>query len=300
MYKRHVICSNCEKSGHEYKDCNEPITSWGIIVVNINKDVINKQKIEHSNVNIKNRLSCINPKSSDDLTKISLLMNNIRFLLIQRKHSLGYIDFMRGRYKTENVDGISFLFQYMTPTEINGLKTRPFEELWHELWNNDKKRIDYLKREFNLSKNKFLQLKSGDLLEYDLNFFIDNVKPLFNNQEWGFPKGRKDKNEHPLDCALREFEEETQIKRECIKIIKEVEPIEEYLIGTNGIKYKHIYYLAEMDNLEMVNIDNNNEIGDLGYFTYTEALDLIRDYHQEKKNILMSIYLYYLEILIQT
>ena len=27
------ICNNCNKYGHEFKQCPEPITSWGIILI---------------------------------------------------------------------------------------------------------------------------------------------------------------------------------------------------------------------------------------------------------------------------
>ena len=50
----------------------------------------------------------------------------------------------------------------------------------------------------------------------------------------------------------------------------------------------------------MKDIENNNEIGNIGFFNYNDAKELIRDYHTDKKNILQSIYLYYLEILLET
>jgi len=183
----------------------------------------------------------------------------------------------------------------MNETEIENIKTKDFNDLWIELWNNDKNRLNHLKREYFNSKNKFEQLKNNINTEISLDFFTNNVKPLYNINEWGFPKGRKDRYEDSLHCAQREFNEETNINLSDIKIINEIEPIEEELIGTNGIKYKHIYYVAEVINSNLPDITNNNEIGAIGYFNYNDCISLIREYHYEKKNIIFALYLYYID-----
>jgi len=296
-----MICSNCNKSNHEYKDCKEPITSWGIILVNLS-DITNNVK-HRENINICNRISNISPQNYKDLENLSKYMNNIKFLLIQRKHSIGYMDFLRGKYKIDNIDQINSLFQHMNPREISKLKTGEFRELWNEMWNNDATKINNIK-EYNNAENKFNKLKMDKSLELNLDFFVDNITPLYKQNEWGFPKGRKNHNETPIDCAKREFLEETNIDISKINIISNIMPIEENLIGTNGLPYRHIYYIAETisDNIDLNNIENNiennNEIGNIGFFNYNDAKELIRDYHTEKKYILQSIYMYYLEILL--
>ena len=45
------FCSNCNKFNHEYKECKEPITSWGIILVDLSQ--INKSELTHKNINLK-------------------------------------------------------------------------------------------------------------------------------------------------------------------------------------------------------------------------------------------------------
>ena len=292
-----MFCSNCNKSNHEYKDCKEPITSWGIILVNL-KDI--KNNVNHeTNINLRNRISNICPQNYKDLEFLSTYMNNIKFLLIQRRHSIAYMDFLRGKYKLDNIDQINGLFQYMNPLEIQSLKNKEFIDLWNEMWNNDPIKINNSK-EYNSALNKFTQLKTNQDLDLNLDFYINNATPLYKSNEWGFPKGRKNHNETPIDCALREFGEETYINTSNINIIRNISPIEENLIGTNGIPYRHIYYIAEttMDNIQ--NIENNNEIGNIGFFNYNDAKDLIRDYHTDKKYVLQCIYLYYLEMLLDS
>jgi hypothetical protein len=106
--KKHVYCSNCGHNTHDYKDCLEPITSWGIILVNLSMVPVD---IVHNRINIKSHIYNINPTTPNDLNILSHSMNCIKFLLVQRKHSIGYFDFIRGRYRIDNIDGINFLFQ---------------------------------------------------------------------------------------------------------------------------------------------------------------------------------------------
>lgn len=292
------FCTNCNKNNHEYKECKEPITSWGIILINISD--LNINKLNHNDINLKKHIYNINLQNKNDIENISKYMNNIKFLLIQRRHSIGFMDFIRGKYKIDNIEQINNLFQYMHQNEINLIKTLSFEELWNEIWNNDEHKINSIKKDFITAKEKFMDLKTSTKLDLNLDFYLNNIEPLYSFLEWGYPKGRKDKNETTLDCAIREFYEETNIDITKIKIINEIEPIEENLIGTNGIPYRHIYYIAETkENINLNNNNNNNEIGNLGFFTYDEAQNLLRDYHIEKKQILEQIFMYYLEILLE-
>ena len=298
-----IIIMNNKKYNYSNKNNYEkdPITSWGIILLDVSS--FTDKIIKHKKINLKHKIPNICLQNKNDLEKISTYMQNIKFLLIQRRHSIGFMDFIRGKYKIDNVDQINSLFQYMHETEIELLKIKTFEELWKEIWNNDKIRIENIKKEYIIAQEKFNKLKnsiSGVDVELNLDFYIKNIKPLYSFLEWGFPKGRKDKNETTLDCALREFSEETNIKLENINIINELEPIEENLIGTNGIKYRHIYYIAEIKKNTNLEIQNNNEIGNIGFFQYNTAQNLLRDYHIEKKNILEQIYMYYLEILLDS
>lgn len=297
--KRYIICNNCNKSNHESKDCKEPITSWGIIIVNLEKIFENNKYIlNHNHINLKNKLFNIAPQNHRDLENLSKYMNDIKFLLIQRKHSIGFMDFIRGKYKIDNIDQINSLFQYMNPTEIKLISELDFDSLWKYMWNNDPVKTNTQKKDYIIAKQKFEDLKIGNNVDVKMDFFIKNVIPLYSTNEWGFPKGRKDKNENTLECAIREFSEETNIDPKTIKIIENIDPIEENLIGTNGIPYRHIYYIAETVTSNIPSNDNNNEIGNLNYFNYNDSISLIRDYHKEKKNILSNIYLYYLELLI--
>jgi hypothetical protein len=67
----------------------------------------------------------------------------------------------------------------------------------------------------------------------NLTDIVNNSITKWTETEWEFPKGRRNFKEKDLDCALREFEEETGISTSKIKLIENVLPIEETFIGTN-------------------------------------------------------------------
>ena len=106
---------------------------------------------------------------------IGKYMNNIKFLLIQRRHSIGFMDFIRGKYKIDNIEQINSLFQYMHQNEINLIKTLEFEDLWKEIWNNDETKIN-LKKDFTIAKEKFIELKTSTKLDLNLEFYLNNIE----------------------------------------------------------------------------------------------------------------------------
>lgn len=305
---KNTLCDNCGLSGHDYRGCKEPITSWGIILVKTfyNPTITTNLLSSFNNELIDDirkfdKIEGIKLKNISDFNKVVNNMDLIKFLLVRRKHSLGYTEFIRGNYKKDNIDGIIYLFQQMTPDEIQNISKKSFPELWDEFWADDVKKKSFNKKQFTDSKENFDCLKNKIDVELDLNFYVKHVKPFYVYPEWGFPKGRKQRGECDLNCAIREFCEETGYSHQDIKIIKNVKPIIENMTGTNGISYRFIYYLAEdvSDNIPMICDKNNNEIGDIGFYTYNETLQMFREYHIEKRNIAKNVFMYYLDNLIE-
>ena len=74
---KHNLCNNCGKQGHQFHQCKLPITSYGIILF----------------------------RSSS---------KGIQYLMIRRKDSFGYIDFLRGKYVQNNLEHLESLFNEMS------------------------------------------------------------------------------------------------------------------------------------------------------------------------------------------
>ena len=291
-------CSNCGLPGHNYNRCREPTTSWGIILVKVNDkfdDLCDNESVDVKQFELSDGIQM---NSANDIKSACIYMNSIQFLLIRRKHSLGYTEFIRGRYVKDNIDGIIRLFQQMTPEEIDKLDTMSFDDIWTDFWSGDIKKQLLNKSEFAESKKKFEDLRNKIGVKLALDFYIKNVAPFYTTPEWGFPKGRKSRGESDIDCATREFCEETGYNLSDIKLLSNVKPIIENMIGTNGVSYRHIYYLAEDVSNTNPKIEGNTEVGDIGFFSFEDAMKMFREYHVAKKNITKNIFMYYLNTML--
>jgi 8-oxo-dGTP pyrophosphatase MutT (NUDIX family) len=271
---------NCGKYGHNFKTCKDPITSCGIICFHMN---LPNYKIEKFLFNKFLNIEDFNYQNIHYIDKINFHDNKIKFLLIQRKHSFSYIEFIRGLYKENDESKIKSLFSLMSKHEIELIKNNDFNTLWFNLWEKNKSKT-FLK-EMNSSMKKFNNLKNNNLLNYESDY---------DTPEWGFPKGRRDKYENNLNCAQREFREETNIIN--YNLFERIDTIEEIFVGTNNVSYKQIYYLAGIENKNLISVEDNYEIGDIGWYTIDDALKLIRTYDTTKINMLNQLY-FFLSIL---
>lgn len=332
-------CSNCGKCGHTFKQCKYPISSYGIVNVNIGDKNLHKHlKKTFSRENeikyyiVSKRYTDIKYLFSDkinfqdtkniklgipgatftDKTKLERFLrykDKIMFQMVSRKHSLGFSDFMRGKYDVFNSITIIHLFKQMYPKEIEMIKNNTYDNLLYDFLNIRKQ----TKEEFLIkvyegryssdycdAKVKYDMLISSDEIPLKLDFFVNTIEPLWTIPEWGFPKGRRNiKSETDLTCACREFEEETGYQQSDYHILNKIEPFEEYLTGTNGVPYRHVYYVS-VDNVDTQIARNYDtfEIGEIKWFTFQEAINVIRPYHVSKKQILTNIYLFILNSLI--
>ena len=260
-------CNNCGNFGHLYKDCRHPILSYGIILYN-------KEKTEREEI-------------------------IYRIIMVERKDSLSYIEFLRGKYKTPlNYEYIQLLISRMTKEETKKLLSFDFDTLWEKLWIHTETINQIIKKEYQKSKIIFNQLKGGikkEDVEYSLETIIQKSSQNYSMNEWEIPKGRRKGVENNKKCAIREFEEETNVKEDQYQLVTNVIPLIEEYRGINNVRYKHVYYLGEIDQLVNVevNMDNINqytEIKSIQWLTKEECFEKIRDYDVTKKEIIDTIF----------
>jgi ADP-ribose pyrophosphatase YjhB (NUDIX family) len=253
-----VSCTNCGGYGHIHKNCNHPTTSYGIIC-------------------------------------FRFMNNRIEYCMVQRKDSLSYIEFLRGKYSLNQKQYIVKLIENMTIKERKLLLESDFDTLWKNLWQGDRNR-NYQK-EYSEAKYKFEILKAGYIIKNDkevtffsLNNVVQNTESILLEPEWGFPKGRRNINEDDFTCALREFKEETSLLPKNLYIVKH-QPYEEVFSGSNNIRYRHIYYLAYLFNKNSYNQNKfySKEIQDIQWFDYDDAQAKIRDHNIERKELFKRV-----------
>ena len=74
-----MYCNNCGEKGHYSRQCNKPITSYGVLLFTYAKDI---------------------PK----------------IIMIQRKDSLCYIELIRGKYNPKNTRELILYWAFENPT----------------------------------------------------------------------------------------------------------------------------------------------------------------------------------------
>ena len=263
------FCINCGKKNHTITQCSEPFSSYGVI--------------------------CFHKSSVDNLQRV---------LMVCRRHSVYYVEFLRGKYDVNNLEYLITLFSRMTKDEIQLIcSSANFEALRYDLGlDNTRRRV--FRAEYETSELKFNYILNLGILanviqciNYIFNEafqiatiadietatsqfklpiasvstssgpsseFIEDNRDVLNElkaemtvqnaeiykmPEWEIPKGKRQNKETDLQCAVREFCEETGLGPENIRIFKNVVPLEEVYTGVNGVEYKHIYFIGEIVNI---------------------------------------------------
>ena len=265
MDVKHIYCNNCGIKGHLYKDCRKPVISCGNIIFRLDKD-------------------------------------EPEILMIQRKDSLCYIEFLRGKYDIYNINYIQILIDKCNNEEKYNILNKSFDNLWENLWLIDsedktyKNNSDYLKgyEKFTKLSNGFLYKKTRKII--NLNYFIINSDTNYKETEWEFPKGRRNNNESNLECAKREFTEETNYTNKDYELIENIQNFSEEFIGENKVRYKYIYFIGHLKNIKKeVLVDRNNknqysEIKDIRWLNKKDSLNIIRDYHHTREDVIHKIF----------
>ena len=263
-------CRNCGLIGHLYKDCPHPIMSFGIICYRVNRDT-----------------------------------GATEYLMIQRKDSLSFMEFIRGKYDVNDVTYVSQLLSHMTQGERALLMSSSFNDLWNHVWYQAF--IPRQTQEYYEARSKFDTLFKGFTVRgqggavapptfVSLEKLIRASTTTYTEPEWGFPKGRRRLREDDVDCGIREFCEETCYRKDDVRLRKDIQPFEEIFYGTNQVLYRHVYYVAQLvgvGNEKSMIVDPNNinqarEVRQVAWFPADGVMHRIRNHNRERKALFRS------------
>ena len=136
-------CNNCGNYGHLYKNCRHPILSYGIILYHRCKDT-----------------------------------EEIKIVMIERKDSLAYIEFLRGKYKSiYDTEYIELLFSRFSKEELEKI---------------DKYDFNYSDDEINILKKlsewpKCIDVSSSKLEPHRIPTYLYELASLFHSY-WNLGK----------------------------------------------------------------------------------------------------------------
>lgn len=266
-------------------------------------------------ISTKNNISCgiiyyFLPKTNK--YTIEYIQNNIQFIMVQKRLTYQYMSLINGKYNINNYEQLNNMFSKMTSYELNMIKSYNYDKNINFFRNSSNKNI-------RIKGNNVYNLKTNDrfLTKYDLqltkiiykkkipenkekfnelkrssyyNSYLSNIVSLIDTN-WEFPKGKKSKNETDLDCAYREFFEETKIK--IIDNIKD-EYIFLNIVGTDNKIYKYKFYLYESQLLKNYEIDKTNmEIKNIEWINFNMSKEFFKIQYNNNNfidNIIEFIY----------
>ena len=248
-----MFCNNCGEKGHVFRTCSYPIISCGLVLL----------------------------KGDDDPFTLPVKdTKHVRLLMVRRKDSMSFMEFVRGKYELDRPDYIDRLVENMTQDEQQKITTLPFTTLWMQLWGNGR---DTHSPEFYHAKEKFDLLNKTDIVHRNVSRWLE--------PEWGFPKGRRMRGESDLDCAIREFYEETNISRDAYTVCKNLS-FTEVFTGTNNIQYKHVYFLgllkkvSEVDVHQKLTACQKREISALKWMSFDECKKTVRPHYVRRRELI--------------
>lgn len=258
-------CTNCGLTGHLFRNCLSPVTSYGLIAVRYQEDTY--------------LTSLFSPTVSNG-------NDSLQFLMIRRKNSLSFVEFIRGKYNLQDEAYLSKLMRSMTQREHQLLLTKTFVELWLEVWGDSTSTRNH-KTDHESSERRY------QLIAERVHALVHANPTKWTEPEWGFPKGRRNPYETDIGCAVREFQEETGLSSHDFTILYNTHAISETFFGSNQVHYCHKYYIAICNKTTEVEMNLNNfhmsrEVGNIKWCSLDEATSMIRPDNVEKREILLK------------
>ena len=250
-----MYCNNCGNRGHVFRSCPDPVISCGILFI----------------------------RGIYEPLKLPVNSKEVSVLMVRRKDSMSYMEFIRGKYDNTDREYNIKQLSNMTSDEQNSILNEDFETLWTRLWGNSRDTGSF---EYNLARDKFNEIDKKELIAHS--------KSKFNEPEWGFPKGRRSRGETDMQCAIREFWEETNISSECYDITETPVFVENFT-GTNNVRYRHIYFIAKLktslpiDLRQKLTVSQRREISKIEWKTLSECKNITRPHYIERRNMITDL-----------
>ena len=266
-FTRILHCTNCGLPGHLFRNCASPVTSYGLIAVRYTEDAYCTSMFSRAPI-IPNGYA------------------SLQVLMIQRRHTLAFVEFIRGKYSTHDDTYLCLLLEGMTQDEHRMMQTMEFDEMWHIVWGESSERRSH-RNDYDTSERRYSVIRER------LQELIRTHPTAWTEPEWGFPKGRRNPYETDMNCAAREFQEETGLHGGDYAILQNVQPISESFYGCNQVHYCHIYYLAICRSTTEVGMHLESrcmvrEVRDIAWCTMEEAIARIRPDNVEKREVLLK------------
>lgn len=169
--------------------------------------------------------------------------NRIEVLLVHRRYTYAFADFVFGRYARgkggihTTLSNVTHLLKNMTKEEIFDVYSLNYEQMWYRIWLTTAENKDLLTKKQNKFNSAFMRDGGVALRAYIMKMHI------MGYLRWEVPKGKKiSPKETNIACAIREIKEETDLDKKSYRILPEITKKMSHV--SNGVRYNCTYYVA--------------------------------------------------------
>ena len=246
-HDENIICGNCNGIGHYYKNCPQPLNSYGVI--------------------------CYKKER-----------NNYKIILVRRKDTIGYVELLRGKYEINDDEYIKILFNTMTECEKKRIqKYKNFDKL-RELVGLGKDNNIY-RIEYNNAKEKFnkilykieIFIKNSEKKWFEPEWGFPKGRRHFKESDIDCSI-----REFSEETLIKYYEISVLSN---IKPLEEI--YKSFNGVTYRHIYYFCEYTSDKQvKIDPQNNQQAIEISDIRWVDFNEGIKLIRSYHNEKQNIL--------------
>lgn len=209
------------------------------------------------------------------------------YLLICRRNTLGYMDFIRGKMPLTNKQYLLQMFNQMTLAEKTDILARASNPE-----PCSKEKLEVLLHGSVVSKLGGEAYNAASLIAESDQFGV------WAEPEWGFPKGKRNGHESDAACALREFGEETGFSvpsmTQLFAPVPTAASMEETFVGSNTKTYCHKYMVMTIPYAQSLTLPmdrfQGSEVSAMRWLTYEQCLAHIRGYNTEKRRMLSRLH----------
>ena len=195
-------------------------------------------------------------------------------LMVKKKYTYAYARLINSNLNITNLSLISTLLNNVNNYEKSLLLSYDFGKIWYHLYNVDPDLQlceEYMSQRYREMKSRFMKMINFIGREIMTKLIINSY---YSDSEWEIPKGRKELREGKINCAIREFAEETGIYHNRYDIIDPIYESYKRVIIKNKIEYNMHYYTAyipyEECHLLRPNQVNYTEIMDIAFMDINE------------------------------
>jgi 8-oxo-dGTP pyrophosphatase MutT (NUDIX family) len=258
-YNRYVKCNNCGKMGHTIKQCLNPIKSYGIITYHVDSDQI------------------------------------VWILLVERKYTYAFCDFIKGNF--ENINELGWLVDEFTDIELL-LVFEYYIDDYKQLFTSTIPHQTVLTKTYSRFVEQYTKVltPNKDKLVLQARKLLKESNRRMKDMMWEIPRGKKNYWEKPINCAMREFSEETGVCKKKLIHRKDINVVCEKIVGTNNLEYEFSYYVMKLKDKENVYINSqlfeqHSEIRNVCWMKYDDVLQLFNHHSSFEKryNIMIRL-----------